>query len=294
MRRFERFNRDVCRIAALESLPATYTTMLYSTKYETLMRLISRFSTFIVSLYAAILLSFSGIVMADTALHAAVSHPDRPAEETARDAGRKPEQVLAFYNIQPGMNILELAASGGYYTEILSHAVGEHGQITAQYYESFWPRLKDTVEPRYQRLGNITPYVGDPADYKGGANSLDAVFIVLIYHHMHFAGDEGENLPTATKKILANIYRMLKPGGIVAIIEHQAPDATSRAESAEWHRTPADMTIEDLTSNGFEFAGRSDVLTNPDDPLTTHFGSLREQFGRDSSQRYVLKFRKPN
>ncbi len=246
-----------------------------------------------VMLISTVFLSTSSQVFAKADYSAAVNHSDRPAEELARDKGRKPEEILAFYGIKPGMKVMELAASTGYYTEILSHAVGENGHVTPQLYDAFWPRLKDTVEPRYQRLGNVTPYIGDPADYDGADDSLDAIFIVLIYHHMHYTEAEGESLPANTKKILENARRVLKPGGTLAIIEHQAPDGTSRADSAAWHRTPADMTISDVTGNGFEYVGRSDALANPEDSQTAHFRSLQEEFGRDSSQRYVLKFSNP-
>ena len=47
-----------------------------------------------------------------------------------RDAGRKPEKVMQFFGIKPGMTVLEVLSSGGYYTEVLSHRVGPTGKVT--------------------------------------------------------------------------------------------------------------------------------------------------------------------
>src|SRR5579871_1677530 len=54
---------------------------------------------------------------------AAVASPDRPADDLKLDAGRKPDQMLAFFGIAPGMQVADLFAGGGYTTELLSRAV---------------------------------------------------------------------------------------------------------------------------------------------------------------------------
>ena len=59
----------------------------------------------------------------------AVNAPDRPADDKALDAGRQPEQVLAFFGIKPGMKVADLFAGGGYTTELLSRAVGPTGTV---------------------------------------------------------------------------------------------------------------------------------------------------------------------
>ncbi len=57
---------------------------------------------------------------------------DRPAADRIRDAGRKPAGVIAFLGIEPGMTVVDLIAAGGYYTEVLSLAVGTEGKVYAQ------------------------------------------------------------------------------------------------------------------------------------------------------------------
>ncbi|MFQ5346470.1 MAG: methyltransferase domain-containing protein [Rhodothalassiaceae bacterium] len=222
---------------------------------------------------------------------AAIADPSRPEDEQARDAGRKPARILAFYGVTPGMHIYEIAAGSGYYTRLLSHVAGPEGHIVAHSSERFWPRLKDRVEPLYAALGNVEPFIGDPADYAGEPESMDAVFVVLIWHHMHHDPDAGEVLPARTVRFLDTARRLLKPGGVLAIIEHEAADGTTRAESAGWHRAPKRMTIDDVTAHGFELVAESDALANPDDDLRNYWREALPQ--RDSSQRFVLKFVKP-
>ena len=59
-----------------------------------------------------------------TAYREAVANTSRTERDRSRDAGRKPAQVLEFFGIEPGMNVLDMFAGGGYYTEILSRVVG--------------------------------------------------------------------------------------------------------------------------------------------------------------------------
>ena len=66
------------------------------------------------------------------ALRHALSGPDREVTDFIRDETRKPVEVLDFLGIKPGMAILDVYAAGGYYTFILSKAVGPNGKVYAQ------------------------------------------------------------------------------------------------------------------------------------------------------------------
>ena len=57
----------------------------------------------------------------------AINSPDRPAADKALDAGRRPDQIMAFYEIKPGMNIADIFAGGGYMTELYLRIVGPTG-----------------------------------------------------------------------------------------------------------------------------------------------------------------------
>src|ERR1035437_2774725 len=71
-----------------------------------------------------------------------VASPDRTAADRANDVRRKPEQMLAFIGVRPGMVALDLSAGGGYTTELLARAVGPSGRVFGQ---SAPPRSADSA-----------------------------------------------------------------------------------------------------------------------------------------------------
>ena len=62
---------------------------------------------------------------------------NRSEEDKSRDEGRKPAEVLAFLGVRPGMTTMDVMASGGWYTEVLSVAVGSEGTVYAHNLPSF-------------------------------------------------------------------------------------------------------------------------------------------------------------
>ncbi len=66
------------------------------------------------------------------ALAATLSSGDRADADKVRDAGRKPAEVVTFLGVASGMTVIDLIAASGYYTEVLSVAVGEKGKVYAQ------------------------------------------------------------------------------------------------------------------------------------------------------------------
>jgi len=221
----------------------------------------------------------------------AVSNLYRSSDHRARDEGRKPDQILSFYGVEKGMSVYEIGAGSGYYTDLLSLSVGEQGQVFAQYSKERWNSAKADFSNRFSSRRNVVPYIGQRESLKLGDGSVDMVMVALLWHHMHYEADKGETFPLTTEVFLENSLRLLKPGGILAIIEHEAAPGTSRAQAAEWHRSPRQMTIDDIEAAGFEFIAASNVLENTNDDLEN---SWRVEFDeRDVSQRFVLKFKKP-
>lgn len=225
-------------------------------------------------------------------IRAAVNNPARSDEARARDAGRMPAQMLRFYGVSPGMTVLEVGAGGGYYTEILSAAVGPEGRVIAQNTPSdyYIKNIKATFEPLAERLGNVTAEVGDLTQVKLAPNSVDLALITLIYHHMHYNPEEGEVLPGYTKQSLANIMAALKPGGMLGVIEHAAPDGTNRADSAALHRVDEATTVADITGEGFRLVDKSRLLQVKTDDRTVYWYGTPHQ---GKTWRLVHKYIKP-
>ena len=226
-------------------------------------------------------------------IKAGIDNPQRKEDNRASDENRKPGEVLAFYKVKDGMTVADLAAGGGYFTEILSGAVGPKGKVIAHYPASQqFDTNKPALEAQYAPFGNIE--ITSAATGEGFPipdNSVDMVLLSLIIHHLHYAEASGEAMPANSAKVYGEILRILKPGGTFAVIEHTAAPGSTRAESAAWHRAPEAIIKADVTSAGFVFDGAAnDIHANPDDDMKNNFF---ESGMRGKTARFVHKFRKP-
>ncbi|WP_425408907.1 class I SAM-dependent methyltransferase [Hyphococcus sp.] len=245
-------------------------------------------------LAAGVLALFSIAIAGDTPanIQAALDSPDRSDNNRASDADRKPAKALAFFGVEEGMSVADLAAGGGYFTEILSGAVGPDGEVIAYYpANQNFESGKDALKAQYAPFGNIeivSAPRGEP--FPIDDSSMDMVLLSQIIHHLHYTEDSGEEMPASSAAIYAEIMRVLKPGGVFAVIEHTAAPGTTRAESAGWHRAPEDIIKADVTSAGFEFDGAADIHVNPNDDLKNNFF---ESGLRGKTTRMVHRYVKP-
>ena len=104
---------------------------------------------------AGLLISTANTALAELAegFDGALAAPERSAEDRGRDAARKPTQVLEFIGIEAGMAVLDVAAGAGWYTEVLSAAVGADGHVISHNSFGYGPR--NAAIPR--RLTGVEP-----------------------------------------------------------------------------------------------------------------------------------------
>lgn len=243
---------------------------------------------------AALLCMASGVFADEAAISAAISNSDRAAANVERDGDRHPDQVLAFMDVESGDVVLDWGSGGGYWAELFAGIAGPDGKVYANQRagERFDSR-KAELTAQFAPFGNIDllPVAsGDPIPLDD--NSVDAVMLSYIYHHMHYAEGSGESFPDSSSALVSEFLRVLKPGGSLLVIEHAAADGSSRAQSAAWHRTPPQTAVDDITGVGFEFAGDApDIFFNPDDDKMNHWG----QTGlRGNTTSLVQRFTKPD
>ena len=110
-----------------------------------------------------------------TRMRTALASPTRPAENKARDAARKPIETVQFLGIKTGQTVIDMVAAGGWFTEVLSAAVGPSGKV----YSQNPPFLvnADAEKALVARLGNVTP-VHDQLGQAVPAGSVDSASIV--------------------------------------------------------------------------------------------------------------------
>jgi len=228
----------------------------------------------IFSLFAlTALMSTNAVALDIAALESAMANPDRPAEDKARDATRRAPQVLDFMGVEPGMRVLDINASAGWYTEVLSYAVGSGGTVLMQ--NAPGGRSEEAATARANRLSNVEQ-IGAITD--AGANSVDFAFTGLNFHDFHNSD------PSRAQAILADVMTVLESGGILGIVDHEG---TSGADNESMHRIAFDELVKAVTGAGFALVGVSDVLDNPtDDHTLAQFDQSLER----NTDRMVLKF----
>ncbi len=221
---------------------------------------------------------------------AVVANPSRPAEDRADDNMRLPAKVLAFTAIEPGMTVFEIESGRGYYTELFSALVGPEGAVIMHSPESFDSFLTDLVAERLagNRLPNVrlskTNFdVLDAAD-----SSVDIATWFLGPHDLYFMPG-GVSLGEP-EKAFAEIFRILKPGGALVVLDHAATPGAPETTGGTVHRIDPAIVKALAAAAGFTLVDESGVLSNPDDDYSM---SVFDPAVRRKTDRFLLKYRKP-
>lgn len=219
---------------------------------------------------------------------AAVADPARPAEDTARDADRKPADMLAFADVKRGETVAELLPGGGYFTRIFSKAVGPKGAVyalitPAQAANSAKPPAVNAIaaDPAY---GNVKVVVADFATFKL-PQQADLVWTSQNYHDLHLA-----KLSLDVAAVNRAIYESLKPGGLYVIVDHAAASGTGLDVPDKLHRIDPAIVRREVEAAGFRYLGETTVLRNPADDHTL---AVFDPAIRGHTDQFVFKFQKP-
>lgn len=212
--------------------------------------------------------------------------------DAARDAGRKPAEILAFMGIGPGMSVLDMFSGGGYYTEIISKVVGESGSVVAHSNTAYLQFVGEEFVNRYKagRLPNVTIEMAENNKLHLGENQFDAIMMGLSYHDTYWVNPDMGWAEWDRPKLLAQLFASLKSGGVLAVIDHYAADGASTDSVAALHRIDRGIVVADLEGAGFVLDDESDLLRNADDD---HSLGVFDPAIRGKTDRFVLKFRKP-
>jgi predicted methyltransferase len=224
-------------------------------------------------------------------LSAAVADPGRPAADTERDANRKPAETLLVAGIAPGQQIAELLPGGGYFTRIMSKAVGPSGHIYALVpapspdapanTPDFAARVKAlAADPNYS---NVSVIVEPFAQLKTPA-PVDMVWTSQNYHDLH-------NFPGLDITVFNQmVFEALKSGGTYFILDHATEPGAGTTETATLHRIDPETVKREVLAAGFVFVGSSNLLRRSSDP---HTAKVFDPAIRGQTDQFILKFRKP-
>lgn len=223
---------------------------------------------------------------------AAVENPARSDADRGRDEARKPAQVLEFFGIKPGMRVLDMFSGGGYYTELVSYVVGPGGSVSAHSNEAYAQYVGDETITRYggDRLPNVEILMAENNQLNLAADEYDAILLILAFHDIFYVDVKNGWAKINGPLLLEELYKGLKPGGIVGIVDHHAEAGSARETGGTLHRIDPAIVIADMTAAGFVLEGKSEVLRNMQDDYSLNMG---DPAIRGKTDRFVLRFSKP-
>lgn len=238
------------------------------------------------ALLFAVAASLSPAAASPADLGAAIAGADRSEEDRARDASRKPAEVLAFFGVEKGMTVMDMIAASGWYTEVLSIAVGPEGKVYAQNPKQMLEFREGAADKAMAarmadgRLPNVERLDREFEDLGLEPGSLDFALTALNFHDVYNQdADAGVGM-------LKLMHSLLKPGGVLGLTDHNGkPDG----DNATLHRIEKQLAVDAAIAAGFTVE-ESDVLANPEDDHTV---MVFEEAIRGKTDRFVLKLTKP-
>ena len=238
----------------------------------------------------------------------ALAGDHRSDANKARDAHRHPKETLSFFGLEPDMTVLEVSPGGGWYTEVLAPLLSEHGKLIAGHGSPNGSAYSRRSLGRYlQKLGeNRDIYSGvdvrvmqpptAPIDLAAGS-----VDLALVFRNVHSWLRAG-NADAA----LADIFRSLKPGGTLGIVQHRGKEGISLDEMKRKAYVPESKVVAMAEAAGFVLEASSEINANGKDtknypkgvwtlpPSFTEGDKDRAKYAAiGESDRMTLKFTKP-
>jgi predicted methyltransferase len=226
-------------------------------------------------------LAFAAPAKAPSNAAALLADPERPEADRARDPDRKPAETIAFAGIRPGYRIAELSPGGGYYTRLLSKAVGPSGRVYA-----FGLRPAPAVQAWATTHPNTIFTVVEPGTISA-PEPVDLVWTTNNYHDFKNNRIGESDLAVALNKAA---FRALKPGGIYLVADHEAGPGVGASVTSTLHRIESGFVRREVEAAGFRLVGKSDLLRHATDD---HKLKVQESAIRGKTDQFVLKFRKP-
>ena len=238
------------------------------------------------------------------AITAAVADTHRTAAEVHRDQYRHPVQTLEFFGVRPDQTVVEFNPGGGWYTAILAPLVSNHGHyiglvVHGDKAQAALAKLLAGGGDRYHGASAATL---DPATASSSVadNSADVVLTFRNVHNLIMAG--GDTAGGAFKAF----YRMLKPGGVLGVVDHHLPEDRDSAAELKSGYLKRSTVVRLAQAAGFRLADESMINANQADthdwaegvwtlpPVLTLGDKDRAKYlAIGESDRMTLKFVKP-
>lgn len=212
----------------------------------------------------------------------------RPAADLERDAARKPAELLAFAQIAPGETVGDYIMGGGYFTRVLSAAVGEDGKVYAFQPNEFiafradYAKEQDETVSGLKNAQGVRGSIAEPSFLE----PLDTIVTIQNFHDLYL-----KPFPAGTAaKASAALFRALKPGGTLVVVDHAANPGSGAEAADKLHRIDKAMVVDALTAAGFTLDAESSLFAMPSDP---HTALVFDPAIRGKTDQFALRFHRP-
>jgi len=243
-------------------------------------------------------------------LEKAIAGVHRTPEFVVRDTYRHPKLTLQFFKVEADHTVVEIWPGGkGWYTEILAPLLREKGRFYAAQFPADSPsayfsksaaaykeRLAAQPEAYDQVIITELAYSG-----QGEIAPAESADRVLTFRNIHNWMRKDSEVT-----VMQTMYRTLRPGGILGVVEHRAKPGTARELMVKSGYVTEDYVISIAEQVGFVLLDRAEINANLRDsashpkgvwtlPPTLRLGDKdREKYlAIGESDRMTLKFRKP-
>ena len=244
-----------------------------------------------------------------TSLQKIINGEHRSAEHKHRDQYRHPEQTLAFFDVKDDMTVVEIWPGEGWYTEILAPYLKDKGKLYAAHFSPnnptpyFTNRLQEFIDkihkqPKLYNKVEMT-VLQPPKDMQIAPDGSADRILTFRNVHNWMGNDQAA-------EVFSAMYKALKPGGILGIVEHRGVPLKPQDPKAASGYVSEDYIISLARNAGFEFLAKSEINANPKDKKNYPEGvwtlppSLRlkdkdkeKYLAIGESDRMTIKFIKP-
>ena len=216
-----------------------------------------------------LIIFFSSNVFSKT-LQQVIESDTRTADYKKRDKYRNPLDTLSFFSITNKMTVIELQPSGGnspagWYTEILAPYLKNNGLLIAAHFnpnESEW---------RAEMRSNFELLISEKPDYSNIKMSMrsmppgkladdNSADMIVTFRNLH-----NWLKSNSLKQVFKVSYQALKPGGILGVVEHRAPENYSIEDMIKSGYVSESLAINYAEEVGFELEKKSEINSNLSD-----------------------------
>ncbi|MBT3992639.1 MAG: class I SAM-dependent methyltransferase [Gammaproteobacteria bacterium] len=265
------------------------------------------------SVYFAILFFqfiFPTTVTVAQSLDEIISGEHRSDQNKIRNEARHPKETLEFFGLEKTMTVVEVWPSAGWYTEVIAPYLNDSGQYISasfdvntdnEYFGKMAKRFQNKLDEYPDLYGNVKHGVLEAPDRIEIAET-NSVDMVLTFRNIHNWMARGQ-----TEMMFKGFYKVLKPGGILGVVEHRGNSSITQDPKAKSGYVNQEFAIALAEQSGFIFEESSEINANPKDnkehregvwTLAPTYRNLSDDEKADyksigESDRFTLRFRKP-